>query len=165
MQCMHIAVSIPPLLGINCVSFYRSGLTSILPVVYRLLSMPLLLACWCHSRSMRHCFLGRWTCLLVSVNYHLLWRCHLFDWRFSGDRNAQIGKNVNDKFILHNSSNRNGEHRTDFTRENRLKCLNTKFQKRKPKLWTNTYAKNTEAQIDDVSINKKWNNSEWNCEA
>ena len=35
---------------------------------------------------------------------------------------SQIGKNVNNKFSLHNSSNRNGEHLTDFTLENRLTC-------------------------------------------
>ena len=34
--------------------------------------------CWCPSRLMRHCFLSRWTCPLVSENYHLVWRCHLF---------------------------------------------------------------------------------------
>ena len=79
--------------------------------------------------------------------------------------NAQIGKNVNHKFILHNLSNRNGQHLTDFTLENRLTCLNTKFQKRKGKLWTYTYANNTKAQIDYVFINKKWNNSALNCEA
>ena len=50
-----------------------------------------------------------------------------------GDMNAQICKNVNHKFSLHNSSNRNGEHLTDFTLENRLTCLNTKFQKRQGK--------------------------------
>ena len=37
-----------------------------------------------------------------------------------GDFNAQIGKNGNKKFNLHNSSNRNGQHLTDFTIENRL---------------------------------------------
>ena len=79
--------------------------------------------------------------------------------------NAQIGKNVNHKFSLHNSSNRNEEHLTDFLLENRLTCLNTKFQKRKGKLWTYTYANNTKAQIDYVFINKKWNNSTLNCEA
>ena len=42
--------------------------------------------------------------------------------------NAKIGKNVN-KFSLHNLSNINGEYLTDFTQENRLTCLNTKFQK------------------------------------
>ena len=36
-----------------------------------------------------------------------------------GDMNAQIGKNINDKFRLHNSSNRNGQHQTDSTLENR----------------------------------------------
>ena len=52
-----------------------------------------------------------------------------------GDRNAQIGKNVNNKFSSHNSSNRNGEHPTGFTQENKLKWLSTKFQKRK---WGNS---------------------------
>ena len=47
-----------------------------------------------------------------------------------GDMNTQIGKNVNHKFSLHNSSNRNEEHLTNFTLENRLTCLNTKFQKK-----------------------------------
>ena len=61
------------------------------------------------------------------------------------DMNAQIGKNVNHKFSLYNSSNRNGEHLTDFTQENRLTWLNTKFQKREGKLWTYTYANNTKA--------------------
>ena len=73
-----------------------------------------------------------------------------------GDMNAQIGKNVNHKFSLYNSSNRNGEHLTDVTLENRLICLDIKFQKREGKLWTYTYA-NTKTQIDYVFINKKWN--------
>ena len=77
----------------------------------------------------------------------------------NGDMNAQICQNVNHKFSLHNSSNRNMEHL-----ENRLTCLNTKFQKRKSKLWTYTYANNTKAQIDYVFINKKWNNCALNCE-
>ena len=41
-----------------------------------------------------------------------------------GDMNAQIGKNGN-KYNLHNTSNRNGQHLTDFMIENRLTCLNT----------------------------------------
>ena len=67
-----------------------------------------------------------------------------------GDRNAQIGKNVNNKFSLHNSSNRNGEHLTDFTLV--LKHLNlfSKFQKRRGKLWTYTYAK---ARMDNILLN------------
>ena len=74
-------------------------------------------------------------------------------------------KNVNNKFSLYNPSNGNGKHQTDFTLENRLTCLYTKFQKRKGKLWTYTYANNTKAQIDCVFINKKWNNSTLNSEA
>ena len=48
-----------------------------------------------------------------------------------GDMNAQTDKNINNKFCLHNSSNRNGEHITEFSHENEQTCLNTKFQKRK----------------------------------
>ena len=79
--------------------------------------------------------------------------------------NAQIGKNGNYKFNLHNSSNRNRQHLTDFMIENRLTCLNRIFQKREGKIWTYTYANNTKAQIDYVFINKKCNNSALNCEA
>ena len=82
-----------------------------------------------------------------------------------GDMNAQIGKNENNKYSLHNTSNRNGQHLTDFMIENRLACLNTNYQKREGKLWTYTYANNTKAQIDYVLINKKWKNSALNCEA
>ena len=56
----------------------------------------------------------------------------------SGDMNAQIGKNGNHKYSLHTSSNRNGQHQTDFTIENRLTCLYIKFQKREGNLWTYT---------------------------
>ena len=65
-----------------------------------------------------------------------------------GGMNAQIGKNGNNKYSLHNSSNRNGQRLTDFTIENRLTCLNTNFQKREGKLWTYTYANNTKAHIE-----------------
>ena len=82
-----------------------------------------------------------------------------------GDMNAQIGKNGNHKYSLHNSSNRNGQHLTDFTIENTLTCLNTNFQKREAKLWTHTYANNTKAQIDYVFTKRKWKNSAINCEA
>ena len=64
------------------------------------------------------------------------------------DMNAQIGKNGNHKYSLHNLSTRNGQHLTDFTIENRLTCLNSNFQKREGKLWIYTYANNTKAQID-----------------
>ena len=81
------------------------------------------------------------------------------------DMKAQIGKNGNKKHRLHNTSNRNGQHLTDFMTENRLQCLNTNYQKREGKLWTYTYANNTKDQIDYVLINKKWKNSAMNCEA
>ena len=82
-----------------------------------------------------------------------------------GDMNAQIGKNGNHKFRLCNLSNRKGQHLTDIPIENRLTCLNTSFQKREGKLWTDTYPNNTKAQIDYISINKKWNNRALNCQA
>ena len=82
-----------------------------------------------------------------------------------GDMNAQIGKNRNNKYSLHNTSNRNGQHQIDFMIENRLAYLNTNYQKREGKLWTYTYANNTKAQIDYVVINKKLKNSAMNCEA
>ena len=82
-----------------------------------------------------------------------------------GDMNAQIGKNKHNKYSLHNTSNRNGQHLTDFMIENRLTCLNTNYQKWEGKLWTYTYANNSKAQIDYVFINKKWKNSAMNCEA
>ena len=82
-----------------------------------------------------------------------------------GYMNAQIGKNRNNKYSLHNMSNRNGQHLIDFMIENRLTCLNTNFQKREGKLWTYTYANNSKALIDYVFINRKWKNSAMNCEA
>ena len=77
--------------------------------------------------------------------------------------NAQIVKNENKKFSQHNMSNRNGEQLTDFSLENGLTCL--KFQKRKGKLWTYTYADNAKAQIDYILMNKKWIYSILNCKA
>ena len=46
-----------------------------------------------------------------------------------GDMNAQIGKNGNNKYSLHNTSSRNGQRLTEFMIENRLTCLNTNYQK------------------------------------
>ena len=81
------------------------------------------------------------------------------------DMNTQIIKNENNKFSQHNLSNRNGEHQTALLLENELTCLNTKFQKRKGKLWTYTGTNNAKAQIDYILMNKKWINSTLNCEA
>ena len=82
-----------------------------------------------------------------------------------GDMNAQIRKNRNNKYSLHNTPNRNGQYLIDFMIENKLTCLNTNFQKRQGKLWTYTYVNNSKAQIDYVFINRKWKNSAMNCEA
>ena len=82
-----------------------------------------------------------------------------------GDMNAQIGKDESNKFCLHNLSNRNREHLTQFSLENRLTWFNTKFQKREGKLWTYTYANNVKTQIDYILINKKWIISALNREA
>ena len=79
--------------------------------------------------------------------------------------NAQIGKNLKNKFGLHNWSNWNGEHLTDFTQKKRLTCLNTKFQKTKRKLWTYTNVNNAKAQIDYSLKDKKRNYSALNCVA
>ena len=80
-----------------------------------------------------------------------------------GDMNAQIEKNGNHKYSLRYSSNRNGQHQTDVTIENRLKCL---FQKRDGKLWTYTYTTNTKAQIAYAFMKKKYlKNSAINYEA
>ena len=51
-----------------------------------------------------------------------------------GDMNAQIVKKENSKYSLHNTSNRNGQHLTDFLIENRLTCLNTNYQKKERKI-------------------------------
>ena len=44
-------------------------------------------------------------------------------------------------------------------------CINTQFQKRRGKLWTNKYPNGDRAQLDYMMINKKWINSVQNCEA
>ena len=82
-----------------------------------------------------------------------------------GDMNAQIGKNGNNKYSLHNTSNWNRQHLTEFMMENRLTCLNKNYQKREGRLWTYTYANYRKAQIDYIFINKKWKNSAMNCKA
>ena len=45
--------------------------------------------------------------------------------------NAQIGKDGNNKFGVHNLPNRNGEYLADFSVENSITYINTKFPPRK----------------------------------
>ena len=68
---------------------------------------------------------------------------------------GDLGKNENHKFSVHKMSNRNEEHLTDFSLENGITYLNTKFQKRERKLWTYTHANNPKAQIDYILMNEK----------
>ena len=82
-----------------------------------------------------------------------------------GDMNAQIGTSQYHKFSFHQISNRNGEHLESFLIENNLITANTRFQKRRGKLWTFTYPNGNKAQLDYLIINKKWINSVKNCEA
>ena len=61
-----------------------------------------------------------------------------------GDMNAQIGKNRNNKYSLHKTSNRNGQHLTDFMIENRLTCLNTNYQKKGGEKYEPTHTRTIE---------------------
>ena len=45
--------------------------------------------------------------------------------------NAQIVKDGNNTFCLHNWPNRIGVYLAEFSPENKIVCLNTKFQKKK----------------------------------
>ena len=79
-----------------------------------------------------------------------------------GDMNAQIGKNGNHKYSQHNSSNRNGQHLTNFTIENTLTNLSTKKgEKTKERLIRKQYLCTDRQRL----YNKKWKNSAVNCEA
>ena len=82
-----------------------------------------------------------------------------------GDMNAQIGTDEQHRYTYHSSCNRNGEYLQQFLTENNLRLLNTRFQKKKGKLWTHTYPNESKAQLDYLMINKKWINSVTNCEA
>ena len=83
----------------------------------------------------------------------------------SGDMNAQIGKCEKDKFGLHDQLNKIGEYQTDFSFENSLLFLNTKLNKRGREIYGPTPTQITQlAQLDYISINKKWINSTLNFE-
>ena len=81
-----------------------------------------------------------------------------------GDMNAQIGKDKNNKFCLHNLAKRNSEYLIDFSFENSLSCLNIKFQKWKGKWRTYSNSNNTKARLDYILINKTKINRTMNCE-
>ena len=109
----------------------------------------------CEYKLHTHIYIYICVCVCVCVCLLLV---------IGGDMNGQIEKNRHNKYSLHNTSNRNWQHLTDFMIENRLTCLNTNYPKREGKWWTYTYT-NSKAQIDYVLINNKWKNSAMNCEA
>ena len=82
-----------------------------------------------------------------------------------GDMNAHVSLCEEHRRSYHDTTNRNGEYMTNFASENGLVCLNTRFMKRKGKLWTYTHPNGAKAQLDYLFINKKWINSATDCEA
>ena len=64
--------------------------------------MPSLAVCRCLFRLMRHCFLGRWTCLPVSERFRLVWRCRLFANIFRNiiKHNIRTSKNERTHFFI-----------------------------------------------------------------
>jgi exonuclease III len=82
-----------------------------------------------------------------------------------GDFNAKLGHDKGHTHSFQTETNRNGSHLIDFLNENKMICINTKFQKRRGKKWTFSYPNGVKAQIDFLLINKKWKNSAINCEA
>ena len=82
-----------------------------------------------------------------------------------GDFNAKLGQVDGHKFSFHATTNRNGIHLDNFLKENKLICLNTKYQRRSGQLWTHTYPNGVKAQLAYIIINSKWINSALNCRA
>ena len=78
--------------------------------------------------------------------------------------NAQLGRNLHHKHAFHAETDRNGKHFNHFLTENNLYCLNTRFQKKRGKLWTHTYPNSVKTQLDYISV-YDYINSVQNCEA
>ena len=82
-----------------------------------------------------------------------------------GDYNAHIGKE-DGLFTHHESTNTNGQMLLDLAAETNLVITNTKFQKKKGKLWTYLSDMNgIKSQVDYILVNKKWINSVKDVEA
>ena len=82
-----------------------------------------------------------------------------------GDFNAHLGQNDGFKHAFHTQTNRNGIMLKNYLMENKLLCLNTKFQHRTGQLWTHDSPNGSKAQLDYVIVNQKWQNSAKNCRA
>ena len=60
----------------------------------------------------------------------------------SGNIHVHVGKDENNKFFLLSAPNRNGEYLAEFSLKGKFVCSNSKFQKKKGKLWIYTYPNN-----------------------
>ena len=82
-----------------------------------------------------------------------------------GDFNAHIGTE-DALFTYHETTNTNGQLMLDLAAETNLVITNTRFQKKRGKLWTYiSDMSGTKTQIDYILVNKKWINSVKNVEA
>ena len=82
-----------------------------------------------------------------------------------GDCNAHTGSE-DALFSFHETTNNNGKLLLEFAEENNLMITNTRFQKKRGKLWTYISDMNgLKSQIDYILVNKKWKNSIRNVEA
>ena len=77
---------------------------------------------------------------------------------------AYLGRSQYHREAFHTETNRNGKHSNNFLTKNNLHCLNTRFEKSKGKLWTQTYPIVMKTQLDCILVSKKWINSMHNCE-
>ena len=82
-----------------------------------------------------------------------------------GDMNAKINPEDCTGNSFNKKTNFNGQALLTLLEECNLILLNTKFKKRKGKLWTFLYPNGEKAQLDYILINKKWQNSATDCEA
>ena len=81
-----------------------------------------------------------------------------------GDCNAHLGPE-NALYTFHDKSNNNGK-LLDYSIETNLIIANTRFQKKRGKLFTfMSEMNNRKSQIDYILINNKWKNCLKNCQA
>ena len=83
-----------------------------------------------------------------------------------GDLNAHISPNGKWMSYHQGPANRNGKLLEELLLERGLEIANTRFQKRKGKLWTYQSDMNQQrSQIDFIICRRKWRNTVKNCEA
>ena len=84
----------------------------------------------------------------------------------AGDLNAHISPTGKWTSYHQGPANRNGRLLEDLLLERGLEIANTRFQKRKGKLWTYLSDMNqSKSQIDFIICRRKWRNTVKNCEA